>query len=549
MQPDCLSALVSVLASVLAIHQAIMAVAVIKEITSIRKFFETRDSDSDPTALQQSFAVSIIHKINLLKSLGPMDGAQINEALKDDPVGCVHTKRIKDHVEELMNKNLKEEVTSPTTAANKKGGHSDQFLKHWWNYMTESEITFLQDPDKGFNSKMTLLVERAMKVGCNGGDEQSKKWCMALLVRLHYKDLPSAQTLYDKIQDLKRAWTSEYQQLYMERIDEYPEHPRDLPKSIFAAAYADEQPHPVQLSGINAIADAIPLRKNSRLLKKQKQPLPERVNAEKAISDAMTDSHRAHVQVKSEAPSVAVKPLGAVKTEMSDDDADAAIIKAEYELKIAKLRAVKRERLESASSGLDKALPPTTAGGRVQVHRSSDGSYSLTSTPKLEVPKKEVEEHAEEGAVPQLEDLDEYTKAAIDALKIRNASKKSGAPTAPAGASKNDCIRKRPACASASSASLMKRPAAAKQKAVVTIEKEPKATPNMPTMPGDGSNPRPVHYWGGIIYTARASKKFRALRVKGNTHTESSASWGGEKPNKAAWLKCVQAITAHYKKE
>jgi len=547
MQPDCSSALVSVLA----IHQAIMAVAVIKEITSIRKFFETRDSDSDPTALQQSFAVSIIHKINLIKSLGPMDGAQINEALKDDPVGCVHTKRIKDHVEELMNKNLKDEVTTPTTAANKKGGHSDQFLKHWWNYVTESEITFLQNPDKGFNSKMTLLVERAMKVGCNGGDEQTKKWCMALLVRLHYKDLPCAQTLYDKIQDLKRAWTSEYQQLYVERIDEYPEHPRDLPKSIFAAAYADEQPHPVQLSGINAIADAIPLRRNSRLLKKQKQPLPERVNAEKAISDVMTDAH-----VKSEAPSVAVKPLGAVKTELSDDDDDEAMVKAEYELKIAKLRAVKRERLESASSGLYKALPPTTAGGRVQVHRSSDGSYSLTSAPKLEVPKEEVEEphavsqaHPEEGAVPQLEDLDEYTKAAINALKIRNASKKSGASTAPAGASTKGCVRKRPACASASSASLRKRPAAAKQKAVVTSEKEPKAIPNMPTMPSDGSNPRPVHYWGGIIYTARASRKFRALRVKGDTCTESSASWGGEKPNKAAWGKCVQAITAHYKKK
>ena len=62
---------------------------------------------------------------------------------------------------------------------------------------------------------------------------------------------------------------------------------------------------------------------------------------------------------------------------------------------------------------------------------------------------------------------------------------------------------------------------------------------SMPSIPKDGSSPRPVKYWGGIIYTATKAKKFRALKKRGDRYTEASASWGTDKPTKAAWTKCV----------
>ena len=61
-------------------------------------------------------------------------------------------------------------------------------------------------------------------------------------------------------------------------------------------------------------------------------------------------------------------------------------------------------------------------------------------------------------------------------------------------------------------------------------------------------NPKPVRYWGGVIYTAVKAKKFRALKVRGDAYTESSAAWGGDQPSKEAWKKCVSAIEQHYKK-
>jgi hypothetical protein len=167
---------------------------VLKEINSVRKFFETRSSDSDPTALQQSFADSIIHKISLMKDFGAMDAAKLNEALSDDPVGS-QTARIKAHVEELVGNNCKKSMASASTHSKPQGPKSSQFLKYWNRYCTKSELTYLSDDSKSFNSKLTLLVERAMKVGCHSGEEQTKKWMLALLVRLHYKELPSAHSL------------------------------------------------------------------------------------------------------------------------------------------------------------------------------------------------------------------------------------------------------------------------------------------------------------------------------------------------------------------
>ena len=560
--------------------------AVMKEITSVRKFFETRGNDSDPTALQQSFADSIIHKISLLKDFGAMDAAKINEALSDNPIGP-QTARIKDHVEELVGKGLKQSMQSPSTKATKaQVPKSSQFLKHWWHYLTETELEFLSNPKNGFHSKMTLLVERAMNVGCHSGNEKTKMWMMALLTRLHYKELPSAQALYDKIQDLKRVCQSEFKMLHAEFVEDYPEHAEELPPSIFKAAYAAEAPHPIELLGLNAIVDVIPLRSNSKLLKKGKTPyLAARVSAEEALREAAnTDDHAFRAGTGTAADAADAVKAELVKAEpqevkiehgcnSGDDDDEAAVIRAEYELKIARLRA-KRERLTS----------PDTRGSAVSVSRSADGGFCLSTKAKTESssPIKKLEAEVKHEAetppitaaaeeAPSLEDLDPHTRAAIDSLKARNEAKKKLAADAAGSKAKKNGSSKAPKKAPASK----KRPAAAKKtmkkQAVIKPEPKPAASaktaksaakrgsaavpiecpkvkPGMPSLPKDGSNPRPVQYWGGIVYTARAAKKFRALKVKGDTYTEASASWGGDKPTRASWDKCLTAIKNHYNK-
>ena len=89
-----------------------------------------------------------------------------------------------------------------------------------------------------------------------------------------------------------------------------------------------------------------------------------------------------------------------------------------------------------------------------------------------------------------------------------------------------------------------------KRKAAADDDEVPKSKIHkaMPALPKDGSSPKPVKYWGGIIYTAAKAKKFRALKERGNPYTEASASWGGDKPTTEAWTKCVKAIEKHHQK-
>ena len=86
----------------------------------------------------------------------------------------------------------------------------------------------------------------------------------------------------------------------------------------------------------------------------------------------------------------------------------------------------------------------------------------------------------------------------------------------------------------------VKKAEAVKAEPVVISKKE--IITSMPKLPADGSNPKPVPYGTGIIYTSRRNRAFRALRVRGNNYTESSRSWGGDRPAKAAWVSCVKAI-------
>ena len=96
---------------------------------------------------------------------------------------------------------------------------------------------------------------------------------------------------------------------------------------------------------------------------------------------------------------------------------------------------------------------------------------------------------------------------------------------------------------------VLKRPAAVKKAA--KDEQEPisksKIIQSMPKGTDDGSNPKPVEYMQGKIYTVQRQHKFRCLKVKGDRYSEKSAVWGKRLNKKQAWKACVTAIEDHAK--
>ena len=533
------------------------ASAVLKELRSIDSFFNSRDNSSDPTALQRSFGDSILHKLTLIKHLDAGDAAMINEALKESKLGCMQKTRIVN----AMEQQIQTAITAASSAAPKAGrgkktgvalsSSNQQQVQHWWNFFTQPELDLLNNKSKSFNAKLTLVAERGNKCGIPNPSEKSLGWALAFVVLLHYDELPNAQALFAKLQDLKDAWEAERTPWLLEYLQQFPEQPSGLPAAIYEHAYAEEKPVQCPVSGVNRIANLIPLRKNSRLLKeKSASKKPEVKQAFEDNRDVAAGvAHSA--DVKSEASDkVKVEPVG-IKLEPGVGD-DEEVLRREYEMKLQKLRESK-----------PTAPAASAMSGSLAVTRNDDGSLKVVSKQESDTQGLVKHEKPEIPVAPTEQDLDPCTLAALKALKDRNAAKKeetkikkdTGAKPKvaaekvkqePAGkpSKKGQNPKKRPASkAGGPPAKIMKRPSAkASSKAEMSDVPRTKIMQSMPKLPADGSNPKPVRYWGGVIYCARKQKAFRALRTRGDNYTETYSAWGGQKPSKKAWKKVVKAI-------
>ena len=68
----------------------------------------------------------------------------------------------------------------------------------------------------------------------------------------------------------------------------------------------------------------------------------------------------------------------------------------------------------------------------------------------------------------------------------------------------------------------------------------------MPNFTGATQTVQPVHYKGGVIYTALKARMFRALRVRGDNYSEKACSFK-VRSLKEAWSDAVSASDKHHK--
>ena len=320
-----------------------MAGHALKEIAGVRSFFKARGTinPSQDPVLQKSFAESLLSIINGVKPFGPTEGTQVIEALHDCPYGEVQTKRICEYVDSRM----QQSIPSPTPTP----GVHKQVLKHWWNYCTGSDWALLKNPKISFNQKMTTLVERGLSIGCLDPDEQSLRWLLATLLLVHYDEFPGPTVAHKKLQDLKASYAAERKMFLHEQLPRFPENPRELPSHISRDAYGDEWPNTVELHGVNTVAESIPLRSNSRLLKKRRS-CPEMIGAFKR-----TKNELAAPEVQSQASR---GREAMAQYQSSDDMHDEMLLFLEYQEKVRELQEKK--------SGATKSLQNPCPGGHHQ---------------------------------------------------------------------------------------------------------------------------------------------------------------------------------------
>ena len=551
-----------------------MSAAILREIASVKRFVHGRveNRGSCDTALLDSFTTNIISMINATATFGTAEGSSVQDALKESPYGDVNTAKIYSAIDRRMGTSA-EKCASHARGTTKKAKGDPQCLKYFWHFLTKSDWDKLNDDKKSFSSKMTVVVERMNSLGVTNCEEQTYKWALACLLLADYEELPSDKDSFAKLHDFKQCFHAESKCFAIEHIVEFLEYPQDLPTSVYNHAYSDEQPAVVELSGVRMVAGHIPLRSNSKLLKGPKARPP-------AIAECSVPT----TPTKVEPPPISVKTelRDTLAGEAPSDPAERALW-LEYQAKRNELQAQKfRDASSSPPASSEEPRPQDV----ITISRNSDGKLSLRprraecahANTKAEGIKSEdvrrrlVRKQAPHAGVPTtaapapqvaplLTDLDPYTRQALEALGKRNAAAKAEkaaekaaakAERAPEKASAITAMkttrRRKVACKMKAAPA---KPEVKKEKHVAAIRcnigevstaKVMQARPKLPA--GAESNPPPIYYNGGAIYTSVKVKRFRALGERGNNYSETSAGWGPQSHGSEAkaWTVAVESI-------
>jgi hypothetical protein len=246
------------------------------------------------------------------------------------------------------------------------------------------------------------------------------------------------------------------------------------------------------------------------------------------------------------------------------------LLYANYKSELWKLRARSASMLLSSPGARVKVEPEIVPRSLPQLGLTAtledDGSLmiepralcrSFMQDGSRRIPIKATEAKAEAAEaeppterVPTFKDLDPHSQAAINALNGRNL-KKNKDPEQKHAIAKE--FKGKKGAAQKAQKELMKRPAAKKEvmkrpAATKEVKREPldvDKTQIKKAMPKDDATSQPVLYNGGIVYTVHKAQKFRALRVRGDAYTESSACWGKTRTKSEAWSTVIRAIDKH----
>ena len=545
-----------------------------KEIKDVNKLLVARAGvgNGETSALQKNFADALVKKIKVVKGILPEDGAALMAMLKDNVYGDDGTSKIMQAIEDKIKQSTVDSPGAPSMRCkNKPEKYKSHSLKHWWAYMSQDDWDFLNNKQQFFASNMSRAVERANSIGCTYPDEQTLKWMSAMLLMMHYGEaIPPANVIFDKLHELKLLVESE-RKIWPESLDgqepqAYPATPHGLVKPVFDHAYpdVDNGPKAVELAGISAVAERIPLRSNSKLLKglqspaKVKQEPPGGLSISADGGCTMHGLDVKHVKIEPGQAATSLTPSPTPNQMPSQDDPQEMALWSQYKADLWKLRAQKQGLLQVKTEypQSDTAMKQEPLGGAIHVATTPEGGYVLrprvslhigtsaapaATAAKTEPASEKGPDDATKGAdatkVADDDELDPHAKAAIAAMesvvskraevvKHRAAAKRAAAKAAKIPATKRE-----------SSQQMHSAKRSCGEVVEVTADKISAACPT--GLSG------PVFYNGGVIYTVTKSKMFRALRVRGDKWIETQGRWGGLLSVQEAWQKCVDAIDKH----
>ena len=235
-----------------------------KELDDIKSLVKIRGDHPMVIGLAESLA----SKIGTVVHWDSGSVVSMTKALSDSglPIPAVQ------NIEAAIDARTKSYTASATgrTVAPNGAPPRDQSMRHMYNFLTCRDWAVLDDPKSSNAMRDDVLTNRLKRLGVRRASEDSLiKWAMCIIMEVEFRlsgRWTSYWDIYNRVVGLKSLmhgappYTGQH-------IDKYPEHPSELPDSVYQLAYDANDP-PIQryMNKYDQLAQHVPLRRSSKLL-------------------------------------------------------------------------------------------------------------------------------------------------------------------------------------------------------------------------------------------------------------------------------------------
>ena len=454
-----------------------------------------------------------------------------------------------------------------------------QHLLNCCGYITAQIEADLSSHTITISTKVQIVSDFLVRCGCNHPHEQTYKWWLAMLVRLHFDNSwPTYKAIFSLLTDMKQCVDVSRKRFPFPSLRHYPKSPHDLPPAMFTHIYGTELPAPIVIARLSMTASKyIPLRKNSKLLADERTgPLDElnsmpnvpawlqslaRLASSHGCDQADTEDHRRPVirdddrnrDAQRDALLAALRPRRSAPAGLRMHDTQSSADGYAYLCDSATsppqakrpspskspLLAITDADRDASTTDVVKDPPPSDADDELP-----PAEHPPSAEPKVPPPSDAGDELPP--AAPDTSDVLRYEAAVITALKRRDGKRKEvKKEKAKAIAAAKKAAKALTVAASGGEATATKKEEAKRTR--LTKKSAPQVQYEPDTALKETDPPRPstsgsVHYNGGTIYSSFPRKMFRVIRTAKVYATERASPWGGDAPTDAAWAHALALI-------
>jgi len=247
------------------------AADIVHEIASASALIAARDGSTGAAKLTESVVGAIVLKISRMPTLDMSGSLAITKALADNTMpNCVATS-----LQEAVDTRLATALLDATTAAPARGKVSQQLLTAWPLFLTGADWLGLES-DASLETKVHIVVNRAIRLGIWSLHEQTVKYAVAVLLHVQFiskegAGWPSYESIFNLVKDFKNTHYCCKSEYSYERLTTYPDTPEKLPEHVFTYAYdATDGPITKSLPRLPSILPYVVLRENNAFLVKER---------------------------------------------------------------------------------------------------------------------------------------------------------------------------------------------------------------------------------------------------------------------------------------